>query len=203
MLALARALTREQRGGDRLGRHHAGQLVGNDGPHQPGPGVVGAALDRRQPGERLNQRVIDRALGIGAAIAKAADRDIDDLRRDLPHHVFAQANALDDAGAHVLDEHIGALQQLLHQIHAALVFGIDRDRALGAIVVQERGGKAALTVRHGAGEVAAAGVLDLDHLGALVGQHHRRQGAGNNAGHVDHTKTCKRAGHGLLRSLKL
>jgi hypothetical protein len=67
--------------------------------------------------------------------------------------------------------------------------------ALVAVVVEEVGGDVVVPVA-AAAHVIAAGRLDLDHLGALVGQQHGAPGARHHGGEVEDAIAVERAGHG-------
>ena len=45
------------------------------------------------------------------------------------------------------------------------------------------------------GHADHSGPLDADHLGAMVGQHHRRERPRPKPGHLDDFQSCKRARH--------
>src|SRR5881275_2051549 len=80
---------------------------------------------------------------------------------------------------------------------------IEADGALVAVVVEKRGGKAAAPVAAGAGVVAALGRFDLDHVGALVAEDHRRQRPGDIRGQVYDPIAIQRTRHAsptLVRS---
>ena len=71
---------------------------------------------------------------------------------------------------------------------------VQHDRALVAVPRHERGALAVDEGRHVARGVASRR-LDLDDLGAVVGQQHRAIGAGQVAGQVEDQKMFERAGH--------
>ena len=102
MLALARALAREERGGDGLRRSHAGELVGQDRTHQAGAGIVRSTLDRRQAGRGLNDRIIDALVRVRPGLAEAVDGDVDDLRADGPNVRLGDPQPLDHARPEIL-----------------------------------------------------------------------------------------------------
>jgi hypothetical protein len=56
---------------------------------------------------------------------------------------------------------------------------IENDRALVAVVVQERRGKPGPAIAAGARGVTPVGGLDLDDVGALVGENHRGERPGD------------------------
>ena len=176
MLAPGAALAGQQRGGDGLRTGEAGQLVGQDGANQSGPRLVGATLDGGQPRERLDQRVVDRLGRIGSALAEAADRDLDDVGRHGADGVVVHPHALDDAGPEVLHEDVGARRQGHQHLDAARVLEVERHRALVAVVVEERGRKAAVPVGDAPGMVAAAKCERLRERNTLCGE--KSTGAG-------------------------
>ena len=71
---------RHQRRRDRLRRRHGRQLVGQ---HRADEARAlprrSRACTRRQARERLHDRIVDRLPGVGALLAEAVDRDVDDL----------------------------------------------------------------------------------------------------------------------------
>ncbi len=161
VLALAGALARQERRGDRLRVGDCGQLVGQNGAQHARACVVGAGLDRGEPGKALDQRVVDRPLRIGAHLAKAADRDVDDLGRDGADRRFADAEPVGDAGAEILHKNVRRRGQPHQHPQARRVLQIEDNRALVAVVVEERGGKPATPVGPGPGAVAASGASTL------------------------------------------
>ncbi len=74
---------------------------------------------------------------------------------------------------------------------------VEHDRALPAVDAEVvRRDAVALGRRPGAGLVAARRALDLDHLGAQVGEQHRGVGAGQHPGEVGDQQAVERSGHG-------
>ena len=175
MLALARPLAREQPGGDRLRGDDACELVGQDGAHEPRALLVRARLHRGEAGERLHERIVDGLLRIGADFAEARHRNVDDPRRHGADRVLADPEPLDDAGPEILHEDVGPGGDAQQRRASRVGLQVEHHRALVAIVVQERGAHAAAPVGRAARVIAAARRLDLDDVGALVAEHHRRQ----------------------------
>ena len=105
------------------------------------------------------------------------------------------AHAVDHARAEVLDKDVGTRGEALQGLLAALALQIDGDRALVAVVVEEGGGQPAGAVAAGAHVIAAARDLDLDHVGALVGKDHGREGSGDHRGQVDDANAVKGSCH--------
>jgi hypothetical protein len=198
MLPLPGPLTRQERCGDGLRGHHAGQLVRHDGTHEPRPLMIGAALDAGEARQRLDQRIVHRLLRERPLLAEAADRDVDDVRRQRPHLGFAEAHPLDHPAAEILDEHIRTRDQPLQSLHPVQGLQVQHDRALVAVVVEERSGEAAPLVGRGARVVAALRVLHLDDICTLVGQQHRRRRPRHHRGQIDDAIAVQRSRHGGL-----
>ena len=173
MLAAAATLARQQRRGNRLSRGHRRGLVGDDGAHHTWLASAMVGLDLGQSRKRLNDRIVHALLSIGSVLTKARDRDVDDVRAYLAHHIFAEAHALDGTRPKVLHQHVGGGDELLEYSKTIFGFDVDRERALGAVARQERRGHAAVVDADAAHQLACWR-LDLDHVGALVGQHHGR-----------------------------
>ena len=106
----------------------------------------------------------------------------------------AEPPALEGAGDEVLDEHIGVAHEPLQERLTAGVRQVERDRALAARV-NFPPQLAALTQPR-AQRIAATWIFDLDHVGAVIGQHGREHAAGDEARAVDHTQARQRAAHG-------
>jgi hypothetical protein len=167
--SIDRSFPREQRRRDRLGDGEAGQLVGQDCAHQRRAALVRARLHRGQARKRLDQWVEDRLAGVGSGIAEAGDRGVDDAGPDRSGVLVSQPQPLDHAGAEVLQHHIGPGDQPFQGGQAIGMLQIEGDRALVAVVIEERGGKPAPAGRDMAAVVTDARHLDLDHVSTLVG----------------------------------
>ena len=102
----------------------------------------------------------------------------------------AEAEPLEHAGAEVLDEDVGPVDEREQHVLVGRVLEVEGDRLLVAVGRQEvRRLAPSLLADEGrspaAGVVPAARRLDLDDPGALVGEHHRRVRPGEGAGEVD------------------
>jgi len=133
------------------------------------------ARHAHQPAHGLQQEVVARAV----VLAEGRDRAVDDAgiaRRDL---LIGQPEAPHRSRPEALEQHVGAQRQPPRQLAVARLGQIQRDRALVAVEPQVVR-RAALGPRRtpGAGVVAGARALDLDHLGAQVGERHRGEWAG-------------------------
>ena len=97
-----------------------------------------------------------------------------------------EAEAVEAARPEVLQQDVGATCELLRELEVLVVLEVERDRALVAINGKVIGRFAVDEGRPpGAGVVALARQLDLDHVGAHVAQHHRAIGAGHDAREID------------------
>ena len=129
------------------------------------------------PGLRGHDALVAGVAGVGTARPEAGDRAVDEAGVALTQRRVVRAEALGAAGPERDDHHIRARRQLAQAFARALLAGVEGDRALAA-QPDRRGGEAA--------ERVAAGPLDLDHVGAVVGEHHRRDAADRAAAEVDH-----------------
>src|SRR5262244_1388966 len=69
--------------------------------------AVGLAGDRHGTAGRLRDHVKGEVILVGAVVAKALDRDINDAGVDFAHDVIAKAEPFDDAGGEILGKDIG------------------------------------------------------------------------------------------------
>jgi hypothetical protein len=146
-------------------------------------------------------------LRIGSVLAEAGDRAIDQFRIDPLQAVVIEAVFGKAADLEILDDDIGFGGEFADQLLAARRRHVDEYRGFAAVGGEEIGGIAAAAVgvldegrTPAARVVAFAGFLDLDHLGAEIGEQLRRPGPGENAGEIENADVGKRAGHGGLRS---
>ncbi len=106
--------------------------------------------------------------------------------------VRAKTHALQRAGTIVLDQHMRGVGELQQQLARLRVAQVQRQALLVARVgLPEERLAADLPV---AQRIALARVLDLDHLGAEVGQLQRQHVARDEARQVEHDDAFKRAG---------
>ena len=177
------------------GRQHA------DGTEQAGDDVGHgrAALQRRPVGalagdaheaaHGLGHQVEAAAIAPRAGEAVAGDRAIDQAWIALFQPGLSEAEARQHAGPVVLDEHVGPGEQAVQHRLAMRRLEVEGERVLVAVDGHETGGLIADPVlghRVVAGGLAARRPLDLDHLGAQVGQHQPAGGRGENVRQLDH-----------------
>ena len=147
-------------------------------PGDAGTRRVGAGrrLDDALPSLNLRPRVFG---------AKAGDRAVDQALVCRRHRFCAEAEAVHDAGAEVLDEHVGLADEATGDLEVVRLLEVEDDAALAAL-------------EDGVGLVAparSAGRVDADDLGALVGEHHRRQRPGEVLPEVEHADTIENSCH--------
>ena len=85
--------------------------------------------------------------------------------------VVAQAPALHDAGAVVLRHHVAAGDQALDDVDGLGLAHVEHERLLAAVVGLEVGAEA-VRAEAAAPSLLTARLLDLDYLGAHVGEQH-------------------------------
>jgi hypothetical protein len=108
--------------------------------------------------------------------------------------VRPQAPALHRAGAEVLDQHIGVCGQPAHDVLRRRVFQVQRHRALVARLHLPPDRGAVLEQPPFAQRVARAGRLDLDHIGAEIGQRLGRERPGDQLPEFEDLEAGERAG---------
>ena len=182
--------------------------IGRENPHrgQNAGGNVGerrAALDRRplrslageahDAGHRLGDQIEAAAMPVRSGAAEAGQRAIDQRRMLFPEILITEPQTFHDARREILDQHVGGLQQAAHHAGAAGLFEIDRHAALVAVHHQERRGLVPdLRRDHVAAVVAVRRLLDLDDVGAHVGEHERAGRPRHHVGEIDDFQTGQR-----------
>ena len=173
LLAHSGAFAVQQRGDDAECEHGRGAEVGQrcTHPHRQPAGFTGHV---HQAGHRLDDRVVGRPGRIRPGLTEGRRAGIDDLRVDLEHRGVANAQAIHRAGAEVLDDHIGVLRQAQEHGAAGRGLQVQAQAAFVPVLRQELHALAAHElVAEIARQVAALGLLDLDHIGAQVAEQHR------------------------------
>ena len=83
---------------------------------------------------------------------------------------MTQAETRGGARSEVLQHHVGAADETVEDFRCVRVFQIKRDAALTAVQPNEEAGLTMHETVVSAGEVTLAGALDLDDIGAQVGE---------------------------------
>jgi len=158
-------------------------------------GIGRARLDREQAGAADVIDVVPGFAGARPLLAVARDRAIDDARIDRLDGRKAEIEALHDAGTKLLDQHIRFLKQWSQAAAFARVLEIDHN-ALLAPVEQREHRRLAIEQRRHRAHVLAARPFDLDHLGAGLGEHQRRERPRQQRGEIEDQD----AGQGLVHA---
>jgi hypothetical protein len=111
------------------------------------------------------------------------------------HRLRADADLVDHAGPQVLDQDVRRLAQTVQRLDVRGRLEVEHDRALVAVLAVEVERRRAIRPEGRAPEarvVAALGLLDLDHVGAHVGQQHAGQRTGQSLAHLDDADSFER-----------
>src|SRR6185437_13022023 len=157
-----------------------GHIVDDGKPH-PRRWTVRLAGECEIAGFRLHEIVIagPRRARAGAAIGR--EMRADDARVRLPERGISEAQALRLVAAQIVEDAVGFFCQRMEDLARGFLLEVERQAALVAVealkevtvvLTQEERPDAA---RHVA---ALGGVLDLDDLGAQIGELHRAIGSG-------------------------
>jgi hypothetical protein len=160
----------------------------------------------RETRHRLHDRAPGLEVGVRAAVAEAAVRDVDDVGLQLPQSLVAEAPALEHALREILAHHVGALHDLGQDLARPLGTKIQRDAELLDVVIIETAAeiRAAALVherRHRAQDVPEPHrdrVFDADHLRTERGEPLRGAGAGELAGEVADAEMAESGGHSSI-----
>ena len=183
VLALTRRRPRVEGREDPDRRMHAGDDVEDRDPRSEG-GALGVAGEAHEAGDGLDHEVVAREVAALLAAAEAADRRIDDAGVARGDAVVVEPEARQAAGLEVLDEDVGATGELVGEAAVLLALEVEGDGALVPVDGEVVGRGLAAHRRHPAAGVVTARGLDLDDLGAEVGEEHRRVWPGEDPGEV-------------------
>src|SRR5688572_2330522 len=165
-LALARGLALEESDGHAVRGEDAAAQVRDRDAH-PQRAVPRQARHRHEAAHALRDLVEAGAGRVRAGLSEARDAGVYEARVHLRERRVIDAQAILHVGAEVLQQHVGALDQLLQHLDALRLLEVQGDRALVAVRV--------LVIRavlpaEGVVPAHALGHLDLDHVGAPVGE---------------------------------
>ena len=180
-----------QRHHHREGAVEPGDHVGERGRRQHRL-AVGKAGARRIARHALDQGAEAGPVAVGPVLAPAGDAHDHQARVALVQLGRREAHLFERAGAEILDQHLGGRDQVEQQLAAARRAQAQRDALLVAGV--ELPVDADPVRLPGAQRVALAGILDLDDLGAEIGELRRDRVAGDEPRHVDDPDAVERAG---------
>jgi hypothetical protein len=171
--SLALAEVGQDAGGGVHGRAQVGDLDGRDGRNGIRPSAQ--AEDAGAGGE---VEIVPGPVAVRSVLAEPGDRTVNDPRIDGPDGLVADAQPVDRAGAEALDDDPGGAGELEEKVAPGRGLEIEGDALLARVQGQEIGALAVDEGRHRADVVAGLEVLDLDDLGAKVGQEQRAERAG-------------------------
>jgi hypothetical protein len=202
-LPLARALAMIERAQHGDAEMQPGRLVGDQARHEARWQPVDPALQRGRARHALHQVVEGRLVAVGS-LARIAQRiGIDDRRVDLLQVLVAEAQPLDRLRAAVVDEQVGVLDHVLQDGAGGRLLEVEAERALVAVgrhVDRAHGRGVAEAAARGAQQVAFRR-LDLDHVGAHVGQMLRGERPQQNRCQIDHTHALQWSRHFLVPAM--
>ena len=137
----------------------------------------GRAVDVEHAGQRGEDGVVGDEIAIGTGLPERRDRQKYQRGIDAMELLPSESHRSDLAGREAFDDHIGGARQREQQLASARMRDIERQRALVEIIEPEE--QAAIVMRQvivewaDAAPVVACGRLDLDDIGAHVGQQSR------------------------------
>ena len=170
VLALARALAGEERQHDAEGAVHARPRVVGDDVERDLRLAVGLADQAEHPGQRQIVHVVGGQVAVRPAMAEARERAVDEAGVDGAHGLVVGAEPLHHLGPEPLHEDVGLGGEAPEHLLRLGLLQVEGDRALVPVDVRE--GRPPPLV----GVLGVAGRrLDLQHVGAHVGEHHARQ----------------------------
>jgi hypothetical protein len=174
---------RGQRRAGRRGRQNAGAEVDQRGA-EPRRAAVRLAGHRHHAGEGLQHVVVARSVLERPTRPVAGDRDMDQPRVQPDQPGVGQAEPLRRGRREVLQQHVAAADQALEDRLALRRLQVQGQAALAAVGAEEIG-SAPVHHRRPAAVLVAGEVLDLDHLGAEVGEELAAGWAGQHAAEVE------------------
>ena len=187
-----------QRRDDRERRPDAGADVDqrDADPHRVPVGLAGDAHDPRR---RLHQRVVARLGGERPVAPEGADRRVDEPRVARPERLRPEAEPLGRAGAQALHRHVRAVGEPQQRLEPLRRLQVERERALARVRGEEHDAAALEEPRAPVARlVAAAGMLDLDDVGAQRAEDLGGGRPGERARQVEHADAGEGAeGHRL------
>ena len=150
-------------------------------------------LETRDAAQRHRDVVVGRPRAVGPRCAKSRDRAVDQPGIRGREDVISQSKLLHDAGPVILEQHVGAGDELEQDRSALVRAQVELNAALAAIVGDEI--RTVLLAAKGPERIAALRMLDLDHLRAEVGQHHARKRSRDHGAQLDHAHALENVGH--------
>jgi hypothetical protein len=148
--------------------------------------IFGEAGDAHRPAHGLGDRLEALESAVRPVGAEALDRGVDKSRVDLAQGCVAEPEAIERARPEILHQHVRLGDHLPEQILAGVGLEIQRQAALVGVQDQEEQAVAILLVAHvHPRNVAALGLLELDHVGTEEAENLRAGGPRLVVRHVD------------------
>src|SRR5690606_25407114 len=146
----------------------------------------------------LHDRVVAGAAALRPVVPEPGDRQDDEAGVQLVQPPDREAEPVEDARPEVLHEHVGVPDQPLQGVPAVAGLQVEGDRLLVPVDRQVVGADALPPGerRAPAAGLVPAGLLDLDHPRAEVGERHRGLRARHDAAEVDDHDAFERSGQG-------
>ena len=196
---LPAALALEQRRQDGVRGDQPGGLVGGDGR------VVlrRAALRFHQAGaarQALDDVVVGRHAAVRAVLGEAVQADVDQPRIAGQQRLPVEPDGGELLRPDAVHQHVGAVGQRQQRVASVGLLEVEHDALLAAVDAEEDRAHAGFGARAGAARRVAFGRLDLDHVGAVLGQDLAGVGAEHDGAQVEHTDAFE-GGHGVFVSL--
>jgi hypothetical protein len=154
-------------------------------PTRAGGRTVGLADELAHAAERLGHRGEPGTPRHRARLAVRRDPRDDELRVDPGQRRRVEAPPVERAGAEVLQQRVGAREQREDGVAALRLLEVQRDRALAAVDGAEQHRGVPGVQAPVAELVAGARSLDLDDLGAEVGEQAARRRRGDEVAELD------------------
>src|SRR5205807_2594456 len=195
LLAFTGEVPLHQRGENADHAVHAGARIPDGRPHI-GRRIVGKAGDAHRAAHRLRDRFVALVVGVGPVRAEALDARVDQARVELLDRRIAEAEALDDARAEVLEQHVAGLQQGAKHVLGARVLEIQGEASLVRVEGQiEEAVRVGPIREHLPGGVALDRLFHLDHVGPEPGQHLTARGPRLIVRDIDDPDARQRSAH--------
>ena len=204
VLAFAGAGAVVERTEDGDGTVEAGEVVGQE-DRRPHRRPVGVAVQRHEPAGRLGQRVVAALVVLRAVLPEAADRGVDDVGLHRPDGGVAHAPLVHGPGAEVLHDDVAAPGEVEEHLPALVGPQVEAEAALVAVDVgvgeRQRRVRPRQQRRQAADDLTA-GQLDLDDVGAQIGEDAAAHRAGQRGGRLHHPDPGQRPGDRCRRRLE-
>jgi len=192
-LALACLLATIEREADALRGDQAGGVVAHHHRHEAR--FAKRALEGAgDAGQALHDRIVGGTVVVAATATEGENRAMDEPRIVLGKARMVEAGARQCLGPDVAHEDVGPRDQPAECGEPVGLLQVEQDRALVAVEVYElaRHTGAAAALGHGAQQVAA-GRLDFDHVGAIVGEGAAADRADNDGRQIDDPDSRERS----------